>query len=93
MAENEIKGTQVEHSTPGTPEQNGVVERAFSQLYNKIRAIMNDAGFREDLRQLLWDECANTVVTIDNILINTRPDQQIQVIFIFKKPRQSSLKT
>jgi len=33
--------------TPGTPQQNGVVERAFVTMLEKTRVIMNGAGIDE----------------------------------------------
>ena len=36
-----------EYTAPGTPQQNGVVERAFETMLGRIRAIMNGAGFDE----------------------------------------------
>ena len=46
---------------PGTPQQNGVVERAFATMLGKTRAIMNGAGFDEKKCHLFWTEAANTV--------------------------------
>ena len=30
-----------EFSAPGTPQQNGVVERAFATLYDRVQAMLN----------------------------------------------------
>ena len=38
---------EFEYTAPGTPQQNGVVERAFATMLGKTRAIMNVAGFDE----------------------------------------------
>jgi len=38
-------GIIFEYTAPGTPQQNGVVERAFATMLGKTRAIMNGAGF------------------------------------------------
>ena len=40
-------GIIFEYTAPGTPQQNGVVERAFVRMLGKTRAIMNGAGFDE----------------------------------------------
>ena len=40
-------GIVFEYTAPGTPQQNGVVERAFTTMLGKTRAIMNGAGFDE----------------------------------------------
>jgi len=36
-----------EYTAPGTPQQNGIMERAFAIMLGKTRAIMNGAGFDE----------------------------------------------
>jgi len=36
-----------EYAAPRTPQQNGVVERAFATMLGKTRAIMHGAGFDE----------------------------------------------
>ena len=38
-------GIIFEYTAPGTPQQNGVVERAFVTLMGRARAMMNHAGF------------------------------------------------
>ena len=40
-------GIVFEYTAPGTPQQNGVIERAFATMLGKTRAIMNGAGFDE----------------------------------------------
>ena len=40
-------GIVFEYTAPGTPQQNGVVERAFATMLGKTRAIMKGAGFDE----------------------------------------------
>ena len=42
--ENEL-GIIFEYTAPGTPQQNGVVERAFVTVMGRARAMMNHAGF------------------------------------------------
>jgi len=36
-----------EYTAPRTPQQNGLVERAFVTMLGKTRVIMNGAGFNE----------------------------------------------
>ena len=50
-----------------SPEQNVKVERDFSFLYNRVRAMLNYAGIFGSLRKFLWAECANTATLLDNI--------------------------
>ena len=54
-------GIIFEDIAPGTPQQNGVVERA--------RAMLNHAGFTMAKRQQIWCEAAQTVTMLDNILV------------------------
>ena len=51
-------GIVFEYTAPGTPQQNGVVERAFATMLGKTRAIMNGAGFDEKKRHLFWTEAS-----------------------------------
>jgi hypothetical protein len=37
-------------TAPGSPQQNSLVERAFSTLQGRVRAMMNQAGFAKELR-------------------------------------------
>ena len=57
-----------ESSAPGTPQQNGVVERAFAVLYSRVQAILNYAKIEGEIRKLLWVECAKTTTDWDGIL-------------------------
>jgi hypothetical protein len=49
-----------EYTAPGTPKQNGVVERAFPTLLGRMRSMMNQAGFTKKMRANMWAECART---------------------------------
>ena len=62
-------GIIFEYTAPGTPQQNGVVERAFSTVMGRARAMMNHAGFTMAKRQQLWCEAAQTDTMRDNILV------------------------
>ena len=58
-----------EYTAPGTPQQNGVVERAFVTVMGRVRAMMNHAGFTMAKRQQLWCDAAQTATRLDNILV------------------------
>ena len=62
-------GIVFEYTAPGTPQQNGVVERAFVTVMGRARAMMNHAGFTMAKRQQLWCEAAQTATILDNILV------------------------
>ena len=51
-------GIIFEYTAPGTPQLNGVVERAFVTVMGRARAMMNHAGFTMTKRQQLWSEAA-----------------------------------
>ena len=62
-------GISFEYTAPGTPQQNGVVERAFVTVMGRARAMMNHAGFTMAKRQQLWWEAAQTAAILDNISV------------------------
>jgi hypothetical protein len=59
-----------EYAAPDTPQQNGVPERKFQTLYNRIRPIFNGSKITEDFRQILWAECAATATMNDNVTVS-----------------------
>ena len=62
-------GIIFEYTAPGTPQQNGVVERAFVTVMERARAMVNHAGFTIAKRQQLWCQAAQTATMLDNILV------------------------
>ena len=58
-----------EYTAPGTPQQNGVVERAFVTVLGRARAMMNHAGFTMAKRQQLRCEAMQTATMLDNMLV------------------------
>ena len=66
--EKEGLGTIFKLTAPGTPQQNGRVERKFATLYAKVRAMMNGARVPAEIRSGLWAECARTATLEENIL-------------------------
>ena len=62
-------GIIFEYTAPGTPQQNGVVERAFVTVLGRARAMINHAGFTMAKRQQLWCEAAQTATVLDNHLV------------------------
>ena len=61
-------GIKFEYTAPGTPQQNGRVERKFQTLYGRVRAILLSSGVNGTLRKRLWAEAANTATDLENIL-------------------------
>ena len=64
-------GISFECTAPGTPQQHGMVEKAFVTVMGRARAMMNHAGFTMAKRQQLWCEAAQTATMLDtpNILV------------------------
>ncbi len=63
---------QYEYTAPGTPQQNGRVERKFAVLYDYMRSFLNTAKLPENLRKLLWAEAANHATDVINGIITDR---------------------
>jgi transposase InsO family protein len=53
-----------EFTAPGTPQQNGKVERAFAALYCKTRSMLNSARLTTTFRQGLWASSARLAVQL-----------------------------
>ena len=62
-------GIIFEYTSPGTPQQKGVVERAFVTAMGRARAMMSHEGFTMSMRQQLWCEAPQTATVLDNILM------------------------
>ena len=55
-------------SAPGTPQQNGVVERAFATLYGRVQAMLNYVLVEGDMCESLCAQCRKTATDLDGIL-------------------------
>ena len=70
LCQKEGTGTVFEYTAPGTPQQNGRVERKFATLFVRVRAMLRGSGIsNSDLRKKLWCEAAHTATTLDNVLM------------------------
>ena len=59
-----------EYTAPYTPQQNGLAESAFRNLWNMVQAPNNCTGFDPEKREILWVECADTMTKLDNLVNN-----------------------
>jgi hypothetical protein len=75
-----------EFTAPGTPEQNGKIERMFATLYGKTRSILNAARLTETLRNGLWAQCAFLTCKLENIIVKTSDLKSASEIFYGKNP-------
>ena len=78
-------GIKVEYTARETPQQNGMVERAFATLYGRICALNIHAGFEKEKQEKLWPECAATGTKLDNILVNKSPEKSVYEKFYREK--------
>ena len=67
---NENMKIKFEYTSPGTPQQNGRIEKKFATLCAQIRSMFVSAGTEGQLWKRLWAEAANTSAMIDNITVN-----------------------
>jgi transposase InsO family protein len=61
-----------EFTAPGTPQQNGKVERAFATLFGKTRSMLNAARITIPLGNGLWENCAKLSVQLENIIVKDK---------------------
>lgn len=61
------------------------MERKFATLYNKVRAVLNAAGFTEWLRIQLWAQAAHYLTELENILYDNSYVCPYQILN--RKPR------
>jgi hypothetical protein len=75
-----------EYTAPGTPQQNGKVERMFATLYGKARSMLNSARFTTEIRRGLWSQCANHAVQLQNIIVMKHGELSAAEKFYGKNP-------
>ena len=80
-------GIKFEFTAPGTPQQNGVVERGFVTLIGRARAMMNCAGFTKRKRIQMWCEAASCATDLDNILMGKEDTMTKYSAFFGKEPQ------
>jgi hypothetical protein len=82
----ESKGVNVvfEYTPPGSPQFNGVVERKFKTLYERVRSLLNSARLSKDLREGLWTEAANYATDVENSIVPVRKTQSGGPSFIIQ---------
>jgi hypothetical protein len=64
-----------EFIAPGTPQQNGKVERAFVTLYCKTLCMLNASRITVALRKGLWASCESLFVQLENIIVKEEHEQ------------------
>ena len=61
-----------EYTPRDTPHHNGVVERKYQTLYQRMMSMLNGEGIYGKLREKLWEECSKTSTLLNNILDNKK---------------------
>jgi hypothetical protein len=77
---------QFEFTAPGTPQENGKVERAFATLWGRTRAMLNQAQLDDELRNGLWAECAKCATQLNNIIVKPGEEKSPFEKFYKRKP-------
>jgi len=57
---------------PKAPQQNGTVGKRFQTFYGRIRAMLNCAGLKDDLKSGIWAECTMTVTFLQRVIYKGR---------------------
>jgi hypothetical protein len=73
-AEVQKKGwdVQFELTAPGTPEENGKVERTCATLWGRSQAVLNTANLSTEMRSRCWTECAKYVSQVHNAKVKSK---------------------
>ena len=77
---------EFEFIAPGTPQQNGKIERKFATLFGRARSMLNQAKLSRSKRNELWAEAANTATMLDNITVSSNEESSYQK-FYMKDPK------
>jgi hypothetical protein len=66
----ELEGidTNLEFTSPETPEKNGQVEQCFATLWGRVRTMLNCSGVPQETREKLRSECASTATHLSNVM-------------------------
>jgi len=73
---------QIEFTAPGTPRQNGKVEKSFARLYGKVRAMLNGAKVDEIRRQRLWRMQQTQQNNTENIMVMKEGESSYNSFFM-----------
>jgi transposase InsO family protein len=78
-------------TAPGTPQENGKVERAFVSLFDITRSMLNAANITIPLRKVLWANCANLSVQLESIIVKDNDQQSAAEIVYGTNPKWISI--
>ena len=69
---------------PGTPQQNGLVERFFTTLYGHTRTMLNKAGFTKKKWNQMQAEC-NATATKVKVMMTDNPEEPLLYEAFYRK--------
>ena len=84
-------GIQFEYTSPNTPQFNGVVERAFANIFQRTRALLNGTKLPLKLRHGLWAEAENTAIDLENTLVT--PNKPVPSYTAFFEKEYAAFRT
>ena len=96
VCEKDGLGVLFELTAPGTPQQNGKVERKFATLYGRMRAMLHGSNIEGTPRRQLSAKAALTATELDQILVKYgEPNNSFEKFFrpkrqIVSNPRGSN---
>jgi hypothetical protein len=82
---------QFEFAAPDSPQQNGKVEIQFATLYDRVRAILNEAQFIWPLGNAMWVYSSLQATKLGNLSV--RPDAPLSPYECFMGKHQHGLST
>jgi hypothetical protein len=83
-----------EFSGPQKPQRNGKVERNFQTFFERIRAILNSSGVKDQLRSGVWEKCVMTVTLLSKVTsIKNKEVCPYELIFDCKPKLPTSLRS
>jgi hypothetical protein len=83
-----------EFSGPQTPQRNGKMESKFQPFFGRIRAMINNASVKDQLRSGVRAECAVAVKFLSNtISIKNKEVYPYELLFGFKPKLPTSLRS
>ena len=80
-------GIIFELTSPGTPQQNSVVERKKPILMGRSRAMMIEAGFSQQDKRKFWCEVISTATKLDNIMVRKERSKPPYTLFYNADPK------
>lgn len=76
---------QIEFTPVNTPQYNPI-ERHYATLWGRVRAMLNAAKLKEEMRGKFWAECAATATLVENVLVNKNNEKSPHMMMFNARP-------